>query len=55
MCIRDRAGTDPLLRLRELTGAGQRSDPPRVVVTDDAAEAADELLTFLRDKGYLDG
>ncbi|MEU6128079.1 mycofactocin-associated electron transfer flavoprotein beta subunit [Saccharopolyspora sp. NPDC047091] len=49
------AGTDPLLRLRELTGAEQRSDPPRVVVTDDPAEAADELLAFLRDKGYLDG
>ncbi|MCA1185370.1 mycofactocin-associated electron transfer flavoprotein beta subunit [Saccharopolyspora sp. 6T] len=49
------AGAEPLRRLRVLTGVGQRSDPPRVVVTDDPAEAADELLAFLRAEGHLDG
>lgn len=49
------AGASARQRVRELTGAQERRDPPRIVVTDDPAEAAEELLTFLRDNGYLDG
>ncbi|MFF5986865.1 mycofactocin-associated electron transfer flavoprotein beta subunit [Prauserella flavalba] len=44
---------DPRLRLLRLTGAHEHREPPRVVVTDDPAEAADELLEYLRGKGYL--
>ncbi|WP_199430489.1 mycofactocin-associated electron transfer flavoprotein beta subunit [Qaidamihabitans albus] len=46
-------GDDPRLRLLRLTGAHEEREPPRVVVTEDPAEAADELLAFLRDRGYL--
>ncbi|PXY26968.1 mycofactocin-associated electron transfer flavoprotein beta subunit [Prauserella muralis] len=44
---------DPRLRLLRLTGAHEQRDPPRVVVTDDPGEAADELLGYLKAKGYL--
>lgn len=47
-------GADPHQRLRQLTGAGEHREPPRVVVTDDPAEAADELLAYLRARGYLE-
>lgn len=46
-------GTDPKQRLLRLTGAHEQREPPRVVVTDDASRAADELLDYLRGKGYL--
>lgn len=41
-------------RVLELTGAHEQREPPRIVTTDDPAEAAEELLSFLRDKGYSD-
>lgn len=47
------AEPDPRLRLLRLSGAGEHREPPRVVTTDDPAEAADELLTYLRARGYL--
>ncbi|EHR49479.1 electron transfer flavoprotein, beta subunit [Saccharomonospora marina XMU15] len=46
-------GADPRQRLLRLTGAHEQREPPRVVVTDDAGRAADELLNYLRGKGYL--
>lgn len=46
-------GSDPRQRLLRLTGAHEQREPPRVVVTDDASRAADELLDYLRGKGYL--
>ncbi len=48
-------GTEARQRVLELTGAHEQREPPRIVTTDDPAEAAEELLSFLRDKGYLDG
>lgn len=45
-------GDDPRDRLLAITGSRERRAPPRLVVTDDAGEAADELLRFLRDRGY---
>jgi electron transfer flavoprotein beta subunit len=47
------AGPDPLARVRALVGAGQPRSAPRVVRPVDAAEAADELLSFLRSNGYV--
>lgn len=49
------AGDSARQRVLELTGAHEHREPPRIVVTEDASEAADELLGFLRDNGYLDG
>ncbi len=40
-------------RVLELTGALVERDPPTVSTPPDAAAAADELLTYLRDRGYL--
>jgi electron transfer flavoprotein beta subunit len=40
-------------RVLELTGALVERDPPTVSSPPDAAAAADELLTYLRDRGYL--
>jgi electron transfer flavoprotein beta subunit len=48
------AGDDPRTRVLALTGALVERDPPRVVTPAGAAEAADELLGFLRQHGYLD-
>jgi electron transfer flavoprotein beta subunit len=49
-------GPDPRLSARErllaLSGALREHDPPRIV-TAPPAEAADELLAFLRDRGHL--
>jgi electron transfer flavoprotein beta subunit len=39
-------------RVLELTGALVERDPPTVSTPADAAAAADELLTYLRDHGY---
>ena len=41
----------PRLRLIRLTGAHKECEPPRIVVTEDPAEAADELLGYLRYTG----
>ena len=49
------AGSEARQRVLELTGAHEQREPPRIVTTDDPAEAAEELVSFLRDKGYLDG
>jgi electron transfer flavoprotein beta subunit len=47
-------GMEARQRVLQLTGTNEKREPPRVVVTDDPAEAADELLEFLRGKGYLE-
>lgn len=47
-------GDDPRTRMLALTGALVERDPPRVLTPAGAAEAADELLGFLRQHGYLD-
>jgi electron transfer flavoprotein beta subunit len=47
------SGTDPMDRLRVLTGAATVHEPPTVVGPVDAGEAADVLLDFLRLHGYL--
>jgi electron transfer flavoprotein beta subunit len=47
-------GDDPRTRVLALTGALVEREPPRVVTPASAAEAADELLGFLRQHGYLD-
>jgi electron transfer flavoprotein beta subunit len=51
-------GPDPSLSPRErmviLSGALTDRDPPRIVHPDGAAGAADELIGFLRSRGYLD-
>jgi electron transfer flavoprotein beta subunit len=41
-------------RVLELTGALVQRDPPTVSTPPDAAAAADELLTYLRDRGYVE-
>ena len=48
------SGTDPMDRLRVLTGAATVHEPPTVVRPVDASEAADVLLDFLRLRGYLE-
>lgn len=45
--------SDPRLRSLRLAGAHEIRQPPRVVTTDDPAEAADTLLAYLRENGYL--
>jgi electron transfer flavoprotein beta subunit len=51
-------GPDPSLSPRDrmviLSGALTDRDPPRIVHPRDADEAADELLAFLRARGYFD-
>jgi electron transfer flavoprotein beta subunit len=47
-------GTEPHARLLALTGALAEHDPPRLVHPPDAKSAAAELLTFLRQHGYLE-
>jgi electron transfer flavoprotein beta subunit len=46
-------GGDARLRMLELTGALVERVPPRVVTPSSPAEAAEELLGFLREHGYL--
>jgi electron transfer flavoprotein beta subunit len=48
------AGDDARLRTLELTGALAERTPPRVVTPSSPAEAAEELLGFLREHGYLE-
>lgn len=48
------AGDDPRNRMLALTGALVERTPPRVVRPETPAAAADELLGFLRQHGYLD-
>ncbi|WP_434582001.1 mycofactocin-associated electron transfer flavoprotein beta subunit [Carbonactinospora thermoautotrophica] len=47
------ASDNPRERLLALTGALVERTPPRVVVPENVAAAADELLAFLRQHGYL--
>jgi electron transfer flavoprotein beta subunit len=46
-------GSDPRQRLLALTGALTERTPPRVVTPAGAAEAAEELLAYLRHHGYV--
>jgi electron transfer flavoprotein beta subunit len=46
-------GADARLRMLELTGALAERPPPRVVVPSTPAQAAEELLGYLREHGYL--
>jgi len=48
------ASLSPRERMVILSGALTNRDPPRIVHPGDAAEAADELIGFLRSRGYLD-
>jgi electron transfer flavoprotein beta subunit len=47
------AGAEPRQRLLALTGALAEHTPPRVITPATPGEAADELLRYLRQHGYL--
>ncbi|MQA10890.1 MAG: putative mycofactocin-associated electron transfer flavoprotein [Pseudonocardiaceae bacterium] len=47
------AGAAPNARVLALTGALTEREPPRLVYPANAAEAADELIGYLRQRGYL--
>jgi electron transfer flavoprotein beta subunit len=47
------AGDDARRRMLELTGALVDRTPPRVVTPSSPAQAAEELLGFLHEHGYL--
>src|SRR5204862_7790599 len=48
-------GADPRQRLLALTGTLEDHVPARVVTPAGPAEAAEELLAYLRQHGYLEG